>query len=285
MHYELYLDSLFLLNFGMNLILLSMVDHSTCRTATWYRLFGGACMGAVSYLLPFLWRGPAPLKVVSCMVPGTVLMLYLSFHIRTLKMLWAYFRKLMFNTFLLGGILVAVIRGFPAGAEYLPGIVLLLGLSSVFALLIVRRRERESTQKMYCEVLLQGISESIRIRAVIDSGNTLTEPISGAPVSVIDARVFRRLWPEGLPGMRVIPYHSVGKKSGILYGYPVSRIVIEKQGMEKVCEHVWLAVSEETVGGEEFAMLLHPALMKKTENAVKCRKILPKMNAVNHEYR
>ena len=38
MHYELYLDSLFLLNFGMNLLLLCLVDHSMGHTATWYRL-------------------------------------------------------------------------------------------------------------------------------------------------------------------------------------------------------------------------------------------------------
>lgn len=54
MHYELYLDSMFLLNLGMNLLLLIMVDHSTCRTATWYRLLCGAGIGAVCYLLPFL---------------------------------------------------------------------------------------------------------------------------------------------------------------------------------------------------------------------------------------
>ena len=56
MHYELYLDSIFLLHFGMNLLLLIMVDHSTCRTATWYRLLWGAGIGAVCYLLPFLWK-------------------------------------------------------------------------------------------------------------------------------------------------------------------------------------------------------------------------------------
>ena len=59
MHYELYLDSMFLLNLGMNLLLLIMVDHSTCRTATWYRLLWGAGIGAVCYLLPFLWKGAA----------------------------------------------------------------------------------------------------------------------------------------------------------------------------------------------------------------------------------
>ena len=55
MHYELYLDSLFLLNFGMNLLLLCLVDHSMGHTATWYRLLAGAVVGAVWYLFPFLW--------------------------------------------------------------------------------------------------------------------------------------------------------------------------------------------------------------------------------------
>ena len=50
MHYELYLDSLFLLNFGMNLLLLCLVDHSMGHTATWYRLLAGAVVGAVWYL-------------------------------------------------------------------------------------------------------------------------------------------------------------------------------------------------------------------------------------------
>ncbi len=265
MHYELYLDSLFLLNFGMNLILLSMVDHSTCHTATWYRLLCGAGLGAGSYLLPFLWKGSATVKVLSCFLPGTVLMLYVSFGIRSLKMLWYYSRKLMLDTCLLGGILVAVVRSFPACVKYLTCVVPLLGLGSLFALLIVKGREKEVTQKTYCNVVLQGETESIRVRAIVDSGNTLTEPISRAPVSVIDAQVFHRLWPEGLPGMRVIPYHSVGKKSGILYGYPIPQIVIARQGVEKVCKQVWLAVSEEEVGGETFVMLLHPSLWERSE--------------------
>ena len=114
MHYELYLDSMFLLNLGMNLLLLIMVDHSTCRTATWYRLLCGAGIGAVCYLLPFLWKGAALLKLLLCMLPGTLLMLTVTFRIRNWRSLWSYFRKQMYDTFLLGGILVAVLRGRPA---------------------------------------------------------------------------------------------------------------------------------------------------------------------------
>ena len=73
MHYELYLDSLFLLNFGMNLLLLCLVDHSMGHTATWYRLLAGAGVGAVWYLFPFLWKGTAAGKLLLCFLPGTIL--------------------------------------------------------------------------------------------------------------------------------------------------------------------------------------------------------------------
>ena len=106
----------------------------------------------------------------------------------------------------------------------------------------------------------------MRIHALVDSGNTLTEPISGAPVSVLDARIFYRLWPEGLPGFRVIPYHSVGKKSGILKGYPVPQMTLIQQGVEREYRNVYLAVSEE-IAGEEIPMLLPPALLQETNKA------------------
>lgn len=117
MHYELYLDSLFLLNFGMNLLLLCLVDHSMGHTATWYRLLAGAGVGAVWYLFPFLWKGTAAGKLLLCFLPGTILMLYVTFHIRSLGTLWNYFRKLMLSTFLIGGILAALASGIPDGEK------------------------------------------------------------------------------------------------------------------------------------------------------------------------
>ena len=57
MHYELYFDSLFLLNFGMNLLLLILVDHSTCHTATWYRLTAGSGDRSGMLSAPFFMEG------------------------------------------------------------------------------------------------------------------------------------------------------------------------------------------------------------------------------------
>ena len=142
MHYELYLDSLFLLNFGMNLLLLCLVDHSMGHTATWYRLLAGAVVGAVWYLFPFLWKGTAAGKLLLCFLPGTILMLYVTFHIRSLGTLWNYFRKLMLSTFLIGGILAALLRGFPMGRNYLPGIGMTLGVGAFSGWILVWGRKK-----------------------------------------------------------------------------------------------------------------------------------------------
>lgn len=266
MHYEIYVDSLFLLNFGMNLLLLGLVDHSMGHTATWYRLLAGAGVGAVWYLFPFLWKGTAVGKLLLCFLPGTVLMLYVTFHIRSLGTLWSYFRNLMLSTFLIGGVLTALLRGFPTGRNYLPGIGMVLGVGAFSAWILVRGKKKEAGRAAYCDVVLQGAEGPMRIHALVDSGNTLTEPVSGAPVSVLDARTFHRLWPEGLPGFRAIPYHSVGKKSGILKGYPVPWMMIIQQGVEREYRNVYLAVSDE-IAGEELLMLIHPGLLQEMGGA------------------
>lgn len=264
MHYELYLDSLFLLNFGMNLLLLSLVDYSRGRTATWYRLLSGAGIGAGCYLLPFLWNGTAAGKILLCFLPGTLLMLYVAFPIRSLRAMWICFRRLMLATFLIGGILVALLRGFPMGRKYLPGVGILLGMGAFSGWALLRGRKRETEQAGYCEVILRGAGETLRIHALLDSGNTLIEPVSGAPVSVLDAGIFDRLWPEGLSGFRAIPYHSVGKKRGILKGYLVPQMTIIHQGVEREYRNVYLAVSGEEIAGENLPMLINPALLQET---------------------
>lgn len=70
-------------------------------------------------------------------------MLYVTFHIRSLGTLWNYFRKLMLSTFLIGGILAALLRGFPMGRNYMPGIGMTLGVGAFSGWILVRGRKRK----------------------------------------------------------------------------------------------------------------------------------------------
>ena len=53
MQYEIYIDSLFLLDFAMNLYLLLLVNRNLNHTATWKRLLAGAALGGAGYCLMF----------------------------------------------------------------------------------------------------------------------------------------------------------------------------------------------------------------------------------------
>ena len=155
-------------------------------------------------------------------------------------------------------------RSFPAGRKFLPGTCMLLGVGALFCIIFLRHRKKEEEHAAYCQVFLRGTDGECWVPALIDSGNTLREPISGAPVSVLDAGIFDRLWPEGLSGFRAIPYHSVGKKRGILKGYLVPQMTIIHQGVEREYRNVYLAVSGEEIAGENLPMLINPALLQET---------------------
>lgn len=95
MRYELYADSLLLLNFVMNLYLLILVDRSTLRTATGRRLLLGAVFGAVCYFLPFIWAAPPVLKLSVGFLAGTAGMLLLAFPVKGFRMFLKLLKYLM----------------------------------------------------------------------------------------------------------------------------------------------------------------------------------------------
>lgn len=99
---------------------------------------------------------------------------------------------------------------FPAGRSYIaaapasagPGgwlassaAVLLLGTvcyEGIRLLVLRRQRSRET-----CRVVLHGADgRSMWIEGLVDTGNSLTEPISGRPVAVLEKRIWEQLYPE-----------------------------------------------------------------------------------------
>lgn len=75
--------------------------------------------------------------------------------------------------------------------------------------------------------------QSVRLTALIDTGNTLTDPATNRPVLVAEGRFCQSLLPMKLPlehpveamevlnhagvcGFRLIPYHAVGIRNGLL---------------------------------------------------------------------
>lgn len=267
MYYELYVDSLFLVNFVMNLYLLLLVNQSTFRTATRFRLVLGAIIGAVFYLIPFVWNGPVRIKLGIGLIMGTLGMLFVTFRIRSIRSFLRIIEYFFLWALLMGGVLLFLIRRIPYLQKSMTGIAGVLGMGTIAFFVFTYFYEHHKDKEAVCRVTLMCEDGRIKISALIDSGNSLVEPVSGKPVSIIEKQVFRHLWKEEPTYYRAIPFHSIGKSRGILRGYLLPEIWVEVNGVVKICRDVYVAVSEEEItgtdeGGAGVKMILNPALLE-----------------------
>ncbi len=268
MYYEIYADSLFLINFVMNLYLLILVNRSLFCTATHSRLVLGAVSGAMGSLLPFVIPGIDLWRTVIIGLAGTAAMLWVTFRPKTLQAFVDTGVRLFLYSLLLGGGLLLIykfILPFGDGILHLAGV--LAGETILFGgifMLLRRLRKRQDI----CRATLVQKGASITVTALVDSGNSLYEPVSGKPVCIIDRAVFESLWKQKEQLFRAIPYHSIGRKHGILQGYVLPELRVEIGGIEKCFRQVYVAVCEEQISvcNEnvrcKVKMLLHPALLQ-----------------------
>ena len=175
-----------------------------------------------------------------------------------------------------------LIKRVPFLRKSMGGIAGILGMGTAAFLLFSWAQERQRGKECVCRVSLVNGLEKVSVSALIDSGNSLVEPISGKPVSIIEKDVFASLWKKEPDYYRAVPFHSIGKKRGMLKGFLLPEIHIERDGLVKVCHDVYVAVSEEQIAGvgdvraagrdcailrsrqsnAKVRMILHPALLE-----------------------
>ena len=261
MYYELYVDSIFLVNFVMNLYLLLLVNQSTLRTATRRRIVLGAAVGALGYLLPFVLPAPPLVRYLTGVIFGGGGMLFITFRPKSAGSLCRFLRSLLWYTFVLGGLLSVSGALFFGGLEIPMGCMAVMGVGALGTMLISFCLEKRRGQSMNgaCLVCLKNGSRVVRAEGLIDSGNSLREPISNAPVSIMEPAVFSELMGEEEWPFRAIPYRSIGKKRGILRGYRIPELEISVDGITKQFHEVYVAVGEQS---EVVPVIIHPELMK-----------------------
>lgn len=280
MEYELYIDVFFLTNFLMDYLMLLLVRRALSCTATHGNIFQGALAGSAVSCVVVCSPLPAFVKLICLHTLVNTGMVVIGLRIRTPGVFLKAYLLLYLSGFLMGGVMSSFSQY--TGKYFRIGVLFFaLTACSYFAaskgmtFLEMLWKIREYR----CEVTVYLSGNSMKMRAMIDSGNTLVDAITGKPVHIISKKAIEKLTGkdflsdfaengmkighENRRGVRFIPYHTIQEKEGVLPVITIDKMCIHCSrntgGEEKIIMSPLLGISEQNQFGDgTFEIILHP---------------------------
>lgn len=262
MQRTIYIDSIFLNNFVMDMLLLYLTCMTLKKSTTFLKTLAGSLFGAAGYCLILCLPGSYSMKVLLGMLPVTALMIKIGCAIKGLKELLYGMGYLFTYAFLFGGFMLFLVKKLPflQGKENPLPILISVGGTGFLICMLCISKYRESRSNHFCRIVLPGDQGEFEVYGLIDTGNGLCDPVSGKEAAILEEKVWQRMQQCKRPEKyKIIPFHSIGKEKGILEGYEVERIrVKEKTGCREL-QNVIIAVfqGEISVKGD-YQMILPP---------------------------
>lgn len=283
MSYTIYLDELFVTNLVMDYFLLRLVKKLCGGRAGVFTSLGGAAFGALSYCLLILFPVRFPVNTLLAYVAINTIMVRFGCGLRTPKSLCVGIAGLYIAGFLMGGMLEVLKRflGFTGIAKLLlAGTVCYL----VYAAVLPRYQEWRKKTRICCRVRLQMEGQITEVNAFFDTGNSLYDPVTQKPVSIIQKETleklcdadtmeklleFQRGKTENEPALsfqrmhpHFLAFSSLGCSSGLLVAVTLEDMYLENEEVQKVIHAPVVAFSgEDSSAFGDCQMILHPNLI------------------------
>ena len=244
----IYLDIILLENICMNYIILFATGLILKAKINQLRVIISSLLGGIYAIISFT----PILKIYTNMIFKiliSIIMIYIALNPKNIKILLKQLLIFYLVSFAFGGCAFCLLyfikpqdilmrNGYLTGT-YPIKIALLGGIVGFVIVNIAFRlvKGRISKKDMFCDVEIFFKDKSIKIKAMIDTGNLLKDPISGMPVIVVEKSQLETIIPKGIinnlntilgggeeinlteeekeymPKFRVIPFSSLGKQN------------------------------------------------------------------------
>ncbi len=285
----IYADVLVAVNVIVNYLLLrATAAISGARTGRLRMFFSLAVSGAYSLIifaenLPFAVS--VLLKILMCGL--IVLLAFKPLRVKAFLRCCAVFSALSFG---LAGVLSALWFTFAPnslfyknGAVYFDVDILTLTLSALGVYCVAglgyKLFRRRTPDNCIYTVVIENKEKSVQGKALLDTGNSLTESISGRPVIVCTKGFLKDILPEGFEalcdnpyltdikpptGFCLVPFSTVGG-AGILPAYRPESVGVFYNGKMHKLTGVYVAAAEKKLFADEFDCLLGTAFFENLE--------------------
>ena len=283
----MYVDVLLVLNYITTAVLLAATARLLGVTIPRRKIVGASLLGAAGSLAIFLpFMGFFALMGYRIALSGAIVLVALPrAGWRQLLVSWALFFAV---NFFFAGVMLGIWMLFaPAGMLYYNGVVYfginpltLLGSTAAAYLLLglwqrLSRAGRLSGTR--CRVTLKLAGKSCTLEALIDTGNSLCEPFSGAPVIVCPLGAVRGILEPELASalrtgdleqaaraaagrIRMVPYAALGG-SGTLPALRLDGLLAESGGVRYSSQLCYMAISNDNVGAGGAQAILNPDII------------------------
>lgn len=286
----IYLDVIWLLNFFTDYLLLKLTGLVLKRDVQKYRLIISSALASFYVLAVFtpyakLFFHPMTKFIFSLVI------VYTAFSFKRFSYFIQNVFMFYFVSFMIGGGLIAMRFFLQTESELLNGIISTrftsfgdplnwLFVAAGFPLVWYFSRERLS-QIEYRSIVYNEIAtvfvhiedKIIKLKGLIDSGNLLTDPITKAPVMIMDitnvdnSLRLHELCEHSLENhpwksrVRLIPYRTVGQEE-LLVALRPDRIEIVHQNETYVVKSSLVGLTKQQLSSDrDFECILHPKML------------------------
>lgn len=257
-----YLDVVFMENVLMNYIIIfatGVVVKAECKK---WRILAGSLVGAVYTVVMYLNIIPIYSNFIMKLVLSVVIV-YIAFKTKSVKRLVKNLIIFYLVSFIFGGCVFALmyflqpqmaeirngvfVGAYPLKVALIGGFVAFITLQVSFKLV----KNKFSKKDMIYDVDIFINENQVKVRALLDTGNLLKDPITGFPVIVVEHKSLSKVLPEKvldnldkilggdideltknekfnktISRFRIIPFSSLGKQNGLLLGIKADKICI-----------------------------------------------------------
>jgi sigma-E processing peptidase SpoIIGA len=258
--YEVYLDIFFIDNMMTNIFVLMATSLLIGGQITQFRikllrLLVASGIGAgISAVMLYLGLRYGVLYVALVMVSDFIMLYVMGIYKKNVLIGIIYMNMVAFAYSKLNNSLNRLV-----GRRISP----LVAVACVTAIIIfaLARGKISKTKSIY-KVVLKENEQTIELKALYDTGNLLSEPITGKPVSIIEKTPILDKWMENTPEKyKAIPYKSVGNDMGILEGMVVDQLVILQDNRQVVKDKAVIAMYDGKLSKDgSFQMILNHSL-------------------------
>lgn len=304
-----YVDLVFALNLLFDATTLHLTAWSRKLKARRWRIWAAACMGAAYALLMFV-PGLSVLFTLTSKLVVSAAMVAAAFGCRSLQEVIRNLTAFYFVNFaaagcifglhfllqshgeLLNGMLFARSGGLTL--EFKAGLVFLLTAfflsAAVYKTVLRGVRRKDRLSRYLADVTVRIGGREIRCQGLVDTGNNLSDPLTGTPVMIMEAELWsgaidpgwlkragggtdaelleavesagegRIPWPERL---RLVPYRGIRRGTAFLLAFRPDEVIIRLDGREFATKKVLVGLRGEALAADgAYRAVIHPALLE-----------------------